>query len=82
MENKRKIKKKDDNSRSVSSVLTELFMCTKCTKTYHLKHSLIRHLKFECGITPKYACKHCSRLFKHKYDLNVHEKSVHVAHIV
>lgn len=57
--------------------LTELFMCPKCTKTYRLKHSLTRHIKFECGQEPKYACKLCDRRFKHKYDLGVHEKNKH-----
>lgn len=57
--------------------LTELFMCPKCTKTYRLKHSLTRHIKFECGQEPKYACGYCQRRFKHKYDLTVHEKSKH-----
>lgn len=59
------------------STMTELFMCTRCTKTYRLRHSLTRHLKFECGKEPKYACNLCDRKFKHKYDLNVHEKGKH-----
>lgn len=59
------------------SAMTELFMCTKCTKSYRLRHSLTRHLKFECGKEPKYACSLCDRKFKHKYDLNVHEKGKH-----
>lgn len=61
----------------LDAALTELFMCPKCTKTYRLKHSLTRHIKFECGLEPKYACEFCDRRFKHKYDLNVHEKSKH-----
>lgn len=60
------------------SALSELFMCTKCTKTYRLKHSLTRHIKFECGKEPMYACQFCFRRFKHKYDLNVHEKTKHL----
>lgn len=58
--------------------LTELFICPKCTKTYRLKHSLTRHIKFECGKEPKYTCSFCDRRFKHKYDLTVHEKSKHL----
>ncbi|KYB28859.1 hypothetical protein TcasGA2_TC032330 [Tribolium castaneum] len=60
------------------SALSELFMCTKCTKTYRLKHSLTRHIRFECGKEPMYACRFCPRRFKHKYDLKVHEKSRHL----
>lgn len=58
--------------------LSELFICPKCTKTYRLKHSLTRHIRFECGKEPKYECRFCSRRFKHKYDLNVHFKSKHL----
>ncbi|CAG9864646.1 unnamed protein product [Phyllotreta striolata] len=61
-------------------VLTELFMCTKCTKSYRLRHSLTRHIKFECGKEPRYACALCPRKFKHKYDLTVHERGKHKLH--
>lgn len=54
-----------------------LFVCTRCTKCYQLRHSLTRHLKFECGIEPMYTCNFCDRKFKHKYDLSVHEKGKH-----
>lgn len=59
------------------SALTELFMCSNCTRTYRLKHSLLRHMRLECGKEPKYDCSHCNRKFKHKYDLNVHFRTKH-----
>lgn len=70
-------KSKKINSLEISA-LRELFICPKCTKTYRLKHSLTRHIRFECGKEPMYACRFCSRRFKHKYDLNVHFKSKHL----
>ncbi|KAL3275259.1 hypothetical protein HHI36_020028 [Cryptolaemus montrouzieri] len=57
--------------------LSEVFMCTKCTKTYRLKHSLVRHSRFECGQDPKYPCDKCDKRFKHKYDLKIHAKYKH-----
>lgn len=57
--------------------LTQLFMCNKCTKSYRLKHSLTRHIKYECGMQPKYPCMECNRRFKHNYDLKMHIKSQH-----
>ncbi|XP_065162280.1 longitudinals lacking protein, isoforms F/I/K/T isoform X7 [Atheta coriaria] len=60
-----------------ASPLTELFMCTNCTKSYRLKHSLTRHIKYECGKDPKYPCPACDRKFKHKYDLTIHIKTKH-----
>lgn len=59
------------------SVLNEIYMCPQCAKTYKLKHSLLRHIKFECGIDPQYSCHHCGRKFKHKYDMNNHIKNIH-----
>ncbi|KAG5900380.1 hypothetical protein JTB14_033828 [Gonioctena quinquepunctata] len=76
-----KISKKKKKKPQISDLdipaLSELFMCNKCTKTYRLRHSLTRHIKFECGKEPRYACSMCPRKFKHKYDLNVHEKGKH-----
>lgn len=66
----------DRNERD-RSILTEMFMCPNCTKCYQLKHSLTRHIKFECGKEPSYQCHRCNRKFKHKYDLNVHVKAKH-----
>lgn len=57
--------------------MTQSYKCTKCTKNYQLLHSLTRHLKFECGQEPRYACNICHRKFKHKYDLSVHVKGKH-----
>lgn len=62
----------------MNNLPSAMYMCTKCTKTYHLKHSLTRHMKFECGKEPKYACELCPKKFKHKYDLNVHIKGKHI----
>lgn len=59
------------------NALTELFMCNRCTKSYRLKHSLTRHIKYECGTEPKYPCTECHRRFKHNYDLKMHIKSQH-----
>ncbi|CAG9818632.1 unnamed protein product [Phaedon cochleariae] len=73
----KKQKKKTNRDSFDISALNELFMCTRCTKTYRLRHSLTRHMKFECGKEPQYACALCPRKFKHKYDLNVHERGKH-----
>lgn len=76
------IKKKYQDYNNVvnkdETILREMFMCPKCTKSYRLKHSLTRHIKFECGKEPAYQCQQCNKKFKHKYDLNVHEKGKHL----
>lgn len=70
-------KPKVKNTEIALNPFNELFMCTKCTKSYRLKHSLTRHMRFECGKEPIFACVHCDKKFKHKYDLNVHLRYKH-----
>ncbi|KAF7272341.1 hypothetical protein GWI33_014890 [Rhynchophorus ferrugineus] len=69
---KRKMKNAKEDNQPV-----ELFMCPRCTKSYRLRHSLTRHIKFECGQEPRYPCELCPRKFKHKYDLTVHMRGRH-----
>lgn len=89
LETQKNIIEKSENKTSSSSlmstvvtnsnnILTELFICPKCTKTYRLKHSLTRHIKYECGMDPIFSCNFCDRKFKHNYDLNVHIRNKHL----
>lgn len=57
--------------------ISGIYMCPKCTKSYKLKYSLLRHLRFECGKSPSYPCDKCDKRFKHKYDMTYHMKNVH-----
>nr|CAD7590580.1 unnamed protein product [Timema genevievae] len=34
--------------------LGQKFVCPNCTKSYKHKHHLLRHLRLECGVEPKY----------------------------
>lgn len=76
-ENIKKKKKRARKQLDTMQALSEMFICTKCTKSYRLRHSLTRHMKFECGKEPMYPCHKCPRRFKHKYDLNVHLRGRH-----
>lgn len=71
---KKKTSKEKKENREVDS---EIFMCPKCTKSYKLKHSLFRHLRYECGKNPSYSCNACDKKFKYKYDLKVHQSFKH-----
>lgn len=50
------------------------FSCPQCGKAYRVKHSLTRHLRYECGQQPRHLCTMCGRKFKHNYDLQIHMK--------
>ncbi|CAG9864627.1 unnamed protein product [Phyllotreta striolata] len=52
------------------------FPCEKCGKSYKQKTHLIRHLHFECGVEPKFACR-CGRKFKQRSNYNTHIKMMH-----
>lgn len=51
--------------------------CAKCKKTYQRKESLGRHLRFDCGQNPSFACQICSKKFKHGYILLNHMRHTH-----
>lgn len=53
--------------------------CTQCDKTYHHRKHLLRHLRDECGVEPKFECPFCVYRSKHKIHMNEHIKRVHKA---
>ena len=48
------------------------FRCAKCSRSYQYKRSLINHLRFECGVEPKFKCNNCSYRCKIKGNLTKH----------
>ncbi|XP_055379943.1 longitudinals lacking protein, isoforms A/B/D/L isoform X4 [Condylostylus longicornis] len=51
------------------------FTCKKCGNTYARPHSLNRHLRFECGVEPKFECPICHKKSKHKHNLVLHMRT-------
>ncbi|KAE9534802.1 hypothetical protein AGLY_008094 [Aphis glycines] len=46
-----------------------------CGRSYKHKHTLSKHLKYECGVQPQFVCKNCARTFKRKHHLKKHTMS-------
>ncbi|CAH1964211.1 unnamed protein product [Acanthoscelides obtectus] len=57
----------------------DIFECPKCGNVYQRKHSLTRHLKFECQIEPGYHCLVEGCTYKGKYEVSVkrHMANIH-----
>lgn len=51
----------------------DVFFCTnKCGRKYKSKTALYTHLKYECGVDPKFRCEVCQKSYKHKCTFKVH----------
>lgn len=50
------------------------YECTKCGRIYRARGSLMRHLRYECGQTPKFKCPFnpCEYSTKHRHNLRIH----------
>lgn len=53
------------------------YKCKKCSRTYVTKYSLDSHLKYECGVSPKFQCEYCQMKFKLKGNMLRHIGRVH-----
>lgn len=48
-----------------------------CGRTYKRKQYVTRHLKYECGVIPKFDCVVCQKKFAHKETLKSHLVKIH-----
>ncbi|KAL4149082.1 hypothetical protein QTP88_003108 [Uroleucon formosanum] len=48
-----------------------------CNRSYKTKPGIYTHLKDECGVEPKFRCKHCLKAFKRKWSFQSHVLHVH-----
>lgn len=51
------------------------FTCPRCGNAYARPHSLSRHIRFECGVDPKFECPICHKKSKHKHNLMLHMRT-------
>lgn len=48
-----------------------------CGRVYKTKSGIHNHLKYECGVTPKFHCKMCNRYFKQPVSYKAHMLNIH-----
>ncbi|XP_017783491.1 PREDICTED: zinc finger protein 62-like [Nicrophorus vespilloides] len=53
------------------------YNCDKCKRSYKVKRSLWRHIKYECQQLPRFQCECCLHWFKHKSSMMQHYYTKH-----
>lgn len=55
------------------------YQCTNqsCGRIYKTKPGIHNHLKYECGVKPKFYCKMCNRYFKQPVSYKAHMLNIH-----
>lgn len=48
-----------------------------CDREYVHRPSLLKHLKFECGVSPKFHCQICNKYFKQPISYKMHMGNKH-----
>ncbi|XP_050430097.1 zinc finger protein 699-like, partial [Adelges cooleyi] len=55
-----------------------LYYCTnKCGKKYKSKQAISVHMRYECGVKPKFYCRECDKYFKQPVSYKAHIMNVH-----
>lgn len=77
---------KDSNTSSSSNQQLEQFYagsgsnnlkCPRCSRFYSLPCTLIRHIRYECGVDKQFACRVCGKKFARRDILRSHEAKLH-----
>lgn len=59
------------------SIFQRKHSCPNCFRCYKLSNDLMRHLKFDCGKSPRFGCSACSHRSRRQRDLQMHILSKH-----
>lgn len=64
-------------STSVGESSQQSFKCPRCQRSYSLPCTLIRHIRYECGVDKQFACQVCGKRFARRDILKSHEAKLH-----
>ncbi|XP_017756813.1 PREDICTED: longitudinals lacking protein, isoforms A/B/D/L-like [Eufriesea mexicana] len=56
---------------------TRNYVCPKCGNGYTVVKSLKRHLRYECGVAPKFKCPYCGTRSKQRAHVHEHIRRKH-----
>lgn len=65
-----------DNSSSNNNQ-QQSFKCPRCSRSYSLPCTLIRHIRYECGVDKQFICRVCGKKFARRDILRSHEAKLH-----
>lgn len=52
------------------------YSCPKqCGRIYKTPTSLYNHLKYRCGVEPKFPCQYCDKIFYLRHHLTYHQQA-------
>ena len=66
------IEEKPAISESPRDPATNKYSCNRCGRSYLHQATLVRHQRYECGISASYPCQLCGRKFKRRDVLKGH----------
>ncbi len=64
--------RKHGNNDSSRDPMTNKYACARCGRSYLHQATLVRHQRYECGISASYPCQLCGRKFKRRDVLKGH----------
>jgi len=56
------------------SKLLNFYVCQRCGHSFKHSSSFRRHLRYECGVEPRFQCSICGMKFKQNYNMIVHKR--------
>ncbi|XP_020290052.1 longitudinals lacking protein-like isoform X8 [Pseudomyrmex gracilis] len=59
------------------SQLETKFPCPNCTSVFNRKNNLQKHLKYECGQSPRFKCPYCNYRSKKTSNVRAHIRGIH-----
>ncbi|XP_050061478.1 gastrula zinc finger protein XlCGF67.1-like [Aphis gossypii] len=59
-------------------IVDERYQCpNQCGRSYKALHGVRQHLRYECGVRPKFSCAVCMKCFAYRTVLKIHMATVH-----